>query len=199
MRNVPEACRDLLKDPVESVAAADLTLTSANVVTMDGRERESQVVTRSGRIGGTEDPKSSDTMTVDLDGATVLPGFIDSHSHWIGDRALVSQSESQAIDSALAQGWTSISELFVNEQRLNELCALQKVGDLRTKVGAFLPINYEFQRFGRWYDAFEPGQALGPNLFLQGVKIFADRAEGRPGLSNGTPRPRRARTPLLGT
>jgi predicted amidohydrolase YtcJ len=188
-RVTPEACRDLLQDPLESVAAGDLTLTSANVVTMDRQQRASQVIIRSGRIASVEDSKSSGASAVDLDEATVLPGFIDSHGHWIGDRALLSESASQAIDSALAQGWTSISELFVNEQRLNELCALQRDGDLRLKVGAFLPINYGFQRFGRWYEAFEPRQALGPHLFLQGVKIFADRSEDGLGYQTEPPDP----------
>ena len=188
-RPAPEACQDLLQESSESAAADDLTLTSANVVTMEGQKRASQVVIRSGLIESTEDPTSSGTKAIDLGGATVLPGFIDSHSHWIGDRALVSDSASQAIDSALAQGWTSISELFVNEQRLNELCALQRDGDLRLKVGAFLPINYEFQRFGRWYESFEPGQVFGPHLFLQGIKIFANRATDGLGYQTDPPDP----------
>ena len=80
-----------------------------------------------------------------------------------------------------------MSELFVDERRLNELCALEKAGELRLKVGAFLPINYEFQRFGRWYQAFEPGQRLGPRLFLQGIKAFADRAEDGLGYQTDPP------------
>jgi hypothetical protein len=55
--------------------------------------------------------------------------------------------------------------------------------------GAFLPINYEFQRFGRWYGAFEPGQVFGPHLFLQGIKIFADRAEDGLGYQTEPPDP----------
>ncbi|HEV3472841.1 MAG TPA: amidohydrolase family protein [Actinomycetota bacterium] len=143
---------------------------------------------RSGKIASSEDPGTSRATTVDLEGVTVLPGFIDSHSHWIGDRDLVRQDVYRAIDSALAQGWTSISELFVNEARLSELCTLEGAGDLRLKVGAFLPINYEFERW-HWYGDYEPGLVLGPHLFLQGVKIFADRSADGLGYQTEPPDP----------
>ena len=48
------------------------------------------------------------TTVVDLDGRTVTPGFIDSHGHWIGDRALYGVATPQeAIQTALEDGWTS--------------------------------------------------------------------------------------------
>ena len=77
--------------------------------------------------------------------------------------------------------------MFVDDRRLNELCSLARNGDLRLKVGAFLPINYEFQRFGREYEAFEPGQALDNRLFVQGVKALADRAEDGLGYQSDPP------------
>ena len=173
--SVPEQCRGSLNDPVEERMTDAFTFASANVVTMSGRSRADRLSVRDAVVVDVGGPTRL-AREIDLEGATVLPGFIDSHSHWIGDRALAGDSASQAIDSALEAGWTSISELFVNELRLNELCSLQQDGDLRLKVGAFLPINYGFERFGRWYEHFEPGRVLGPHLFLQGIKIFADRA-----------------------
>lgn len=156
---------------------------------MEGRRRVGDVTLRRGRIAGVGDSRTDGDGGIDLEGATVLPGLIDSHSHWIGDKDLAGHSASAAIDAALAQGWTSVSELFSDDRRLNELCALERAGDLRLKVGAFLPVNYEFQRFGRRYQAFEPGQVLGPRLFLQGVKIFADRAEDGLGYQTDPPDP----------
>lgn len=185
------ACRPLASSPPTPLyPAGDLALVDAHVVTMDGRRRADSLTITAGRvteIGGAGDDAVD--VTVDLNGATVLPGLIDSHSHWIGDKDLAGHNAIEAVDSALSHGWTSITEMFVDDRRLNELCSLARNGDLRLKVGAFLPINYEFQRFGRVYEAFEPGQALGTRLFVQGVKVFADRAEDGLGYQSEPPDP----------
>jgi predicted amidohydrolase YtcJ len=116
------------------------------------------------------------TTVVDLDGLAVLPGFIDSHSHWIGDRALYGVSTAEeAIQMALEGGWTSINELFVNQDRLDELMALDAAGELRLRVNAYLPVNYGAdQRFGMWFKDLTPGEQVGPRLRLAGVKFFID-------------------------
>ena len=185
------ACRALTTSPSTPLyPAGDLAVVDAHVVTMDGRRRADSLTIAAGRvtqIGGADDDAVD--LAVDLDGAAVLPGLIDSHSHWIGDKDLVGHNAIEAVDSALSHGWTSITEMFVDDRRLNELCSLARNGDLRLKVGAFLPINYEFQRFGRVYEAFEPGQALGTRLFVQGVKVFADRADDGLGYQSEPPDP----------
>jgi hypothetical protein len=162
----------------------DLALTNARVVTMDGRERAGSLTITAGRIS---DVGTAAADAIDLGGAAVLPGLIDSHSHWIGDKDLAGHNAIEAVEAALAQGWTSITEAFVDDRRLNELCSLTRNGDLRLKVGALLPINYELQRFGRVYEAYEPGQVLSDRLFLQGVKAFADRAEDGLGYQSEPP------------
>lgn len=116
------------------------------------------------------------TTVVDLDGLAVLPGFIDSHSHWIGDRELYGVSTArEAIQMALEGGWTSINELFVNQDRLDELMALDAAGELRLRVNAYLPVNYgPDQRFGMWFSDLTPGAQIGERLRLAGVKFFID-------------------------
>ncbi len=119
--------------------------------------------------------QEADTRIVDLEGRTVLPGFIDSHAHWIGVQASTAQ---EAIQAALENGWTSISELSVNQERLDELRALDETGDLRVRVNAYLPLNRQFERFGDWYKAYEPGQEYSSKLRVAGVKVFMDMAPG---------------------
>lgn len=116
------------------------------------------------------------TAVVDLDGKAVTPGFIDSHSHWIGDRGLYGVETAQtAIQTALEGGWTSINEHFVNQDRLDELTQLDATGELRLRVNAYLPVNYgPDQRFGMWFSDHEPGEIVGPRLRLAGVKFFID-------------------------
>jgi predicted amidohydrolase YtcJ len=64
---------------------ADLVLTNANVITVDPQERVAHsVAVRDGRIVAVDDTKDwigPETRVVDLQGRTVLPGFIDSHTH----------------------------------------------------------------------------------------------------------------------
>lgn len=181
----PVACRELAASPPIR-PGGDLVLGSANLITMDGHRRADGVTVREGRI---TDLRASGDAVIDLEGAAVLPGLIDSHSHWIGDRDLVPQSAPKAIAAALAQGWTSISELFADDADLTVLCTMERRGLLRLRVGAFLPLNYGFDRFGRPYQDFEPGQPFGPRLFVQGVKLFADGAED--GLGHQTDPPSR--------
>ena len=115
------------------------------------------------------------TTVVDLAGRAVTPGFIDSHSHWIGDRELYGVRWPQkAIQMALEAGWTSINELFVNQERLDELTRLDATGKLRLRVNAYLPVNYRQQRFGMWFSDHTPGEVIGPRLRLAGVKFFID-------------------------
>jgi predicted amidohydrolase YtcJ len=117
----------------------------------------------------------SNTDIIDLDGRTLMPGFIDAHGHHIGDREYVNQSTTgEVIESVLSNGWTSISELFVNQDRLDELVLLDQQDDLRIRVNAYLPLNYQFDMFGNWYQAYQPGQEYSSMLRIAGVKIFMD-------------------------
>jgi predicted amidohydrolase YtcJ len=115
------------------------------------------------------------TQFIDLEGRTLLPGFIDSHSHHIGDREYVNQSTpEEVIESVLSSGWTSISELFVNQERLDELRTLDQQDNLRIRVNAYLTLSWQFERFGDWYQAYQPGQEYSSKLRIGGVKIFMD-------------------------
>ncbi|MFC7392309.1 amidohydrolase [Scopulibacillus cellulosilyticus] len=70
---------------------ADLVITNANILTLDGENRKAgSLAVRNGRIIGlwtnAEPPKSEVTISpqtevLDLRGATLIPGFIDTHNH----------------------------------------------------------------------------------------------------------------------
>jgi predicted amidohydrolase YtcJ len=126
------------------------------------------------------DLAGTDSVFIDLEGKTFLPGFIDSHSHWLGDRHMLNISDpNEIIEILVRNGWTSISELFVDggwhQARLDELRLLDQQGNLTVRVNAYLPLSYGFDRFGDWYKAYEPGYEFSPNLRIGGVKIFMDR------------------------
>lgn len=175
----------LLPVPDASPAAPEVIYHNGVVLTMDdGLPRAEAIAVRDGRILAVGDDDhvlalgERATRVVDLGGRTVLPGFIDSHAHWIGDGGMVGHNAESAIDAALRRGWTSISEQFVNRQRLADLRALDEAGRLRLRVNAYLPVNFEDDKFGEWFLEFEPRHAYSPHLRLAGIKLFLDHDWG---------------------
>jgi predicted amidohydrolase YtcJ len=168
-----------------SVTPPDVIYHNGIVITMDqGQPRARAVAVRNGRIQAVGDDervlalRNGATRLVDLGGRTVMPGFIDSHAHWIGDGIMVGYNADLAIEAALRRGWTSISEQFVTIQRLETLRALDAAGKLRLRVNAYLPVNFEDDKFGNWFLAYEPHHADSPHLRLGGIKLFLDHGWG---------------------
>jgi len=169
--------------PAGAGAAPDLILHDALVLTMNAEAPSASAIAVAGdrivAVGSDAEVlplAGPGTSVVDLDGRSVTPGFIDSHSHWIGDRGLFGVGTAQeAIQMALEGGWTSINELFVNQDRLDELTSLDAAGELRLRVNAYFPVNYTpNQHFGFWFSELTPGAQAGPRLRYAGAKFFID-------------------------
>jgi len=97
----------------------DLLLRNGNVITMDATDSQASAVAakwgRVFRVGHDDDIQKladSDTMVLDLEGKTVLPGFIDTHNHLSFYGYLVSSADCRA-----ASGLESIDDLV---ERLRE-------------------------------------------------------------------------------
>jgi predicted amidohydrolase YtcJ len=115
---------------------------------------------------------------VELGDNVAYPGFIDAHAHWVGDRDYYDiGSPAEAMEEALRHGWTTISEQWVNDERLAELEGLANDGALPLRVDAYLALNYDQEFFGDWYVDREPG-SVGDRLRVRGLKIHADTGDG---------------------
>jgi predicted amidohydrolase YtcJ len=80
------------------------------------------------------------------------------------------------MNEALKRGWTSISEQWVNRERLAELEALAADDALPLRVDAYLALNepqHNGEHFGNWYADREPG-SVSDHLRVQGVKAHLD-------------------------
>jgi predicted amidohydrolase YtcJ len=162
---------------------ANLVLRNGTLLTMDSSHPEADAVAITGdtitAVGTEADVLAASApgaTIIDLGGRVLLPGFNDAHCHRIGDRDISDASAEVAIENALAGGWTSISELFVNQERLDELRALDEAKRLRLRVNCYLPVNYLDDKFGVWFGDYRSHQEFSPNLRIGGVKIFADSA-----------------------
>jgi hypothetical protein len=173
--------------PTEPATPADLIFTNAVILTMDFNQPVAEAIAIRGdrilAVGSTEEVlafQGAATQVIDLAGRTVTPGFIDSHTHRIGDRWLYGygdQGPEQVIQEAIAGGWTGLHELFVNPDRLDELAGLAEGDALRIRVSMYLTMNYHFDR-DDWWTAHEPLQSFGPYLQIAGLKITLDQEWG---------------------
>jgi len=114
---------------------------------------------------------------IDIGQNVAYPGFIDAHAHWIGDRDYYGlDSPAAAMEAALTRGWASISEQWVNPERLDELETLAADNALRLRVDAYLTLNEPQiggEHFGDWYADREPG-SITDRLRVRGLKIHLD-------------------------
>jgi predicted amidohydrolase YtcJ len=175
----------LLPVPEAGSASPEVIYHNGVVLTREaGQLRAEAIAVQAGRIAAVGDDDSvlalreRQTRVVDLGGRTVLPGFIDSHAHWIGDGLMVGLSPYAAIDGALRRGWTSINEQFVDQGWLETLRVLDAAGELRLRINAYLPVNFEDDKFGHWFLDYEPRHAYSPHLRLVGIKMFLDHDWG---------------------
>lgn len=192
---LPEVSPTITDTPVVSAAetekipalSPDAIFYNGIILTMDDNQPQAQAIAIEGErilAVGTDGEilalKDSSTQLIDLQETTVTPGFIDSHQHRIGNRIGGGIEEPEPIiQLAIEQGWTSINELFVHEQRLNELRSLNEAGKLRLRVNAYLALHSPFgDPYGNWYQAYQPGFEYSPYLRLAGVKIFMDHGWG---------------------
>ncbi len=115
---------------------------------------------------------------VDIGQHVAYPGFVDAHAHWIGDRDYYGlDSAAEAMDAAASRGWTSISEQWVNPERLDELMGLASRDALPLRVDAYLALNFGDDFLGDWYTDREPGP-VDDHLRVQGLKIHLDNGWG---------------------
>ena len=132
-----------------STPHGDLLLRGARVITMHGDEvlENADVLIHDNRIaavGGTGTlTVPSGTKTIELDGATIMPGIIDVHAHWMEIRRDVLDLDSWPLLANLAYGVTAgrDPQTFTND-------------------------TFAYQ------DLIDTGQMIGPRTYSTGPGVF---------------------------
>ncbi len=125
--------------------------------------------------------QGTSTVMIDLQGHTLMPAFIDGHTHILTFYDRMQRTLDEAQDAALSYGITMVSEMWANEDSLNNLLAAEQSGSLRMRVNVFPSYNdgildADRQRImmSTWYPENSP--ILDPQRLVRipGIKIFID-------------------------
>jgi predicted amidohydrolase YtcJ len=171
-----------------SIPQADTIYYNGQILTMESDHPTADAIAIKGdkilAVGSQSDIfvyQGASTVMVDLQGLTATPGFIDSHQHRIGDRWLYADTP-PAVDTVFAEilkeGWTSIHEMWVNSDRLNELVNLDSQNQLPMRVSMYLKMNSEYT-IDNWWQTYQSLHQYSPYLQIAGLKITLDREWGQ--------------------
>jgi predicted amidohydrolase YtcJ len=125
-----------------------------------------EVLLRHARLG---------TRLVDLHRRTVLPGFVDAHTHLFNDAAGAGKTLAEMQDVALAEGITSLGDLYVNAAFLPEMQAFAAAGELKVRTSLYLVADSACGLLlGDWWKSVPPNRDPEAMLRIPGIKIFTD-------------------------
>ncbi len=173
-----------LPPPLPTVSPAQhIVFHNGVVLTMDeGRPRATALAVTGARITAVGDDatvlaeRHAGTIAIDLGGRTLMPGFVDAHTHLLNDaEPSFDMNLAEVQQLALENGITTIGNLYTNEGFLEEITAFAAAGQLRLRTSLYLVATDNCGRpQGDWWRAHPPTRTPGEMLRIGGVKIFTD-------------------------
>jgi predicted amidohydrolase YtcJ len=167
---------------VTSPETADIIFTNGKIITMDAAHLSREGIAIQGNkilaVGTNEEinkTRGDQTIAIDLQGYTLMPGFVDAHNHLFDTYLIYDQDPLPDQEMAIEYGITTTADLYVDQSILNKLKALADADKLRMRVNVYLLYTTNCGVLvGDWWKAYQPNQQIAPNLFIRGIKIFAD-------------------------
>jgi len=196
--NPTEPALPLTAAPVPTTPAehtADIIFHGGNVLTMDNELSVAQALAVQGNqivaVGSEEEVMTwngEQTELIALDGRTLMPGFVDAHTHLLNDAGQFGTDLDGVQQLALENGITTIGDMFVTQDFLNEMQDYNAENKLHIRTSLYLVYNTNCgDVVGDWWKDVPPTREPGEMLRIGGVKIFADGGScKRPALSYET-------------
>lgn len=164
---------------------ADIIFHNGTILTMNRNQPTAEAILIRGdkieAVGSNSDIlalRSSTTSVIDLGGLTLMPGFVDAHTHVFHTFGMANTDEAGAQSLALSYGVTTIGELAGDESLLLFLRDLGNTGKMRLRVNIYPSVYNEGCQGSvfdhQWYKAYAPGSQIAPNVRMGGIKIYTD-------------------------
>ncbi|HEY5983688.1 MAG TPA: amidohydrolase family protein, partial [Anaerolineales bacterium] len=162
---------------------ATLIFHNGVVLTMDKAQPTAQAIALAGdkilAVGSNDEIlalKTGNTQVIDLQGLTLMPGFVDAHTHLLNElNTPATGTLAKAQELALQNGITTVGNLFTSADFLQEMQALDDSGKLRLRTSLYLAYADACGKvLGDWYKQYPPTHTPGEMLRIAGVKVYAD-------------------------
>lgn len=115
------------------------------------------------------------TILLDLRGRTLMPGFVDAHTHIFNDRAALETDLAGVQELVVSNGITTLANMYTTEEFLAEMRAFDTSGDLQVRTSLYLSITTNCgEPAGDWWMDYTPTRNAGERLRIGGLKVFAD-------------------------
>lgn len=168
--------------------SADVIFRNGVVLTMEPSQPQAAALAVRGErimaVGGNSQVmalRGPDTHVVDLAGRTLLPGFIDGHTHVLFFPDRMGQTLQDAMDVALSYGLTTVNEMVADDAFLEQLMSAEQEGTLRLRVNVFAPYNTgTLDDEGNtiivevWFPEHGPILDSDRRVRIPGIKLFTD-------------------------
>ena len=153
---------------------------NGQVITMDPNLPKAEALAVLGEdilaIGTNEEIQAlsgSETRVIDLGGKTILPGFVDPHTHTLTYGGLTLE-EAQQI--TLEGGTTTVGAAAISPDRLNNLMQQLESTKLRIRTSLYLTYNLKCSPLdGTWLLEYPPMLDTNEMIRFPGIKIFGDK------------------------
>jgi predicted amidohydrolase YtcJ len=115
------------------------------------------------------------TILVDLEGRTLMPGFVDPHTHLFNDAGHMDTDLAGAQQLALSNGITTLGDMFSPQDFVEEMRAFDAAGNLIVRTSLYLTLSDNCGNLtGDWWLDYPPTREPGELLRIGGLKAFAD-------------------------
>jgi len=155
---------------------------NGDVVTMDSTAPSAQavaIVSEQIQAAGSDEEilalAGADTLTVDLQGRALLPGFVNPHTHILNDAHLIGADLLGAQQIALENGVTTLANMYSAQDFVAELMELDRSGALLVRTSLYLNVVDNCgEPTGDWWREYAPTDEPGERLRIAGIKLFTD-------------------------